>query len=249
MSMLAAIALAGTLASPQAKGVPEPHSIVYSGIPGMIGDAEVRMDSHSVTMTIGNGSVTVDTLTLLKNTRAADSAVKVKFPWTSRCTNDDFLVPPSTLAATWDKTALKLEPDWRDVATANLGPRFRQKVYLADVTIKANATHALRVHYTMPLGRGGLDNLLRVAAYGTTYAEYWHGPIGRFQISLKYSPQTVFQVYSAMPNWGWQIGPNGAFLRKDGLAQGGEVLLFSFYPGGFQGIGGKDAKGGGGGLG
>lgn len=249
MSLLATLAALGTLASPQAKGAPDPFSIVYTGIPGTLRDTPLRMDSHSVTVTIGQGTVTLESLSLLKNTGAHAAGITLKLPWTSRSSNNDFLVPPSTLSATWDKAPIKLESDWKNLATVEMGPQYRNKVYLAGVAIKPNATHALRVQCTLPLGRGGLDNLLRIASYGLAYARDWQGPVGRFQIALKYTNQTVFQVFSAMPDWGWQIGPNGAFLRRDGLTQAGDVLLFSFYPGGFKGIGGKDAKGGGGGLG
>lgn len=247
MTVATTLLALATLASPQSKGAPNPLSIAYSGVPSFVVMPNVRMDSHSVTIEVSEGSMKVETLTLFKNL-GGEAMVKAKFPWLSYATNNDFRVPPSTLKATWDKVPMKLESDWRGLGTIELSDRYRQKVYLADAVFKANATHALRVEYTVPLGRGGLDNLLRVASYGLEFSGDWR-TIGRFQISVKTVNRQVFQVYSATPDWGWQIGASGAFLRRDAFeAQGVKHLLFAFYPGGFGDIGGRGSTGGGGGL-
>lgn len=57
----------------------------------------------------------------------------------------------------------------------------------------------------------------------------------------------LFAVFSATPNWGWQIGNNGAFLKRGSFEPRSPLLLFAFYPGGFGEIGGGNSKGGGGG--
>lgn len=246
MSVLASLLIVA--AAPwQAPEAPTPLSVAYSGVPGVVGQPAVRMQIHNATQTIEGTQVVTESLSLLKNTSDVELKLQIALPWNSFCTNEDFLVPPSTLKATWDKADVALASDWKGLADKPSGPRFRAKNYLLTATVKPNATHALRVRYETPLGRGGLDNLLRVVPYGVENGLRWSGPIEQFQLAVKHAPKAVFQVFSATPNWGWQIGPSGAFLKREAFEPRSPLLLFSFYPGGFGDIGGRNSKGGGGG--
>jgi hypothetical protein len=50
-------------------------------------------------------------------------------------------------------------------------------------------------------------------------------------MAVKFSPAIVFAPIGALPDWGWQVGADGAYLKLDGKASDRDaVLVFRYYP-------------------
>jgi hypothetical protein len=237
-----------TLAAAQVQGpLPEKAAIVYSGIPGIVGPAtsDVRMTGHSVTFDLTKSTATVTTLTLFHNDSTKPVALWLKFPVNAqnpvlgRGWDIDF-------KATMDKVPLKLSP-WKaeqtftdEAVEISRGVSWTKIIRYKGVatTFKPSATHALRVTYTVPMGKSGLDGMQRLIAYETSGALSWKGSVDRLNFSVRYDPSVVFQMILSEPKWGWQIGTKGGFFKQDNFRPEGDTLVrYIFYPGGYDKIG------------
>ena len=119
-----------------------------------------------------------------------------------------------------------------------------EKVYSATIAFKAGETKSVSTSYAAPIGRAGLDGVQRMAVYDTAGADNWNGPIGQFNYAIQYKPSLVLQVYAALPEGNWQIGKSGAFWKKYDFAPAEKpLLIFTYYPGGFEEIGGRSGGG------
>jgi hypothetical protein len=204
------------------------------------------MQGLNVSATLGPDSATFETLTWFKNGTDRDIPATILLPVVAQ---NPLLGRGYDIRfqATWDRNPVSIvpavssktieEPN-RLVGVRNRVPYARaERAHGIKVTFKANATHALRLRWQAPIGRGGLDGMLRFVIYDTSSASDW-GPVDQFNFALRYTPEVVFQTYEAKPNWGWQIGPRGAFFKRVNFQPGSDPLVrFVYYPGGFEKIG------------
>ena len=225
------IALALTLATLQQQapaGLPQDAEAVYPAMP-VLTPAEGSgvtpvVTIHASTATLTKDTVTFESLTLYKNTSATEgevnldvdfgsyrsgfgSAIKVEGKW-----SDQPLPDPQIVVRT---------PESTDAGHYTL--RYK-------LAMKKNATHSLRLKFTVPVGKSGVDREERLIAYrvrdlGQTPA------LEQFRLSVKYNSESVFVPIGATPDWGWQIGANGAYLKLDGRKSDKDSLLvFRYYP-------------------
>ncbi|MEJ5169420.1 MAG: hypothetical protein WHU10_00370 [Fimbriimonadales bacterium] len=241
---LAAFAL--LVAAQTGPNLPKDVAIVYAGVPTCTGARGVRMQGLNVSATLNRETASFELLCWFKNSSATDVPATLAIPVVAQ--------NPSLgrgydirFEATWDKAPVAIVPALSDQAFSDpdllVGVRNkvpygrRERTHGVKVVFKANATHALRLKWQSPIGKGGLDGMLRYVAFDTAGAAGW-GPVGQFNFALRYSPSVVFQTYEAKPNWGWQIGPRGAFFKRVDFQPGDDGLVrFVYYPGGFDKIG------------
>lgn len=237
VSLLAATLVVGQTLS-------ESASVLYTGIPALAAPAEARLISHSATGELGKDGYTQDTVTLVKNLTNKPLKVTVVIPVHGQNTTWPML-KDHRLSANLDGTPVTLskkvetvQPDPGQRANGVVYGGYKAN-YQSEVTFAPKQTRALRVQYSCPLGRAGLDGLQRLTAYDTSGAKTWMGPVDQFNYSLKYDPKLVFQVFAALPKaWSWQIGPRGAFVKRNSFApEERPLVIFTYYPGGFEPIG------------
>ena len=139
--------------------------------------------------------------------------------------------PTFSVAATWDKRPIALAP----VAPRGTDERVdaRQTRYASDLSATVpfgkQATHALRLRATLALGRTGRGPQQRIAGYLLEGGV----PFGTLNLSFQYGPPTVFNLPSVAPDYGWQVGTRGAFVRRKDYLPKGDVATIAFYKGGF----------------
>jgi len=244
--MITSILLTSVLAAQVQGPLPKNAAIVYSGLPAIQGSVpSLCMVSSSVTGTLTKDAVTFSTLSLYKNMSKKPFTVTFKLPVNAqnpilgRGYDIDF-------AAMWDKAAVKASPYKEEQALTDDSVKLRNgavwtkfiRYKTVTVPVKASATHALRISFTIPIGKSGLDGLQRIVAYDLAGASSYGWPIEQIPFSLKYNTDIVFQKIAGEPNYGWQVGPNGAYFQvKQFTPQTDALARFMFYPGGFDKIG------------
>jgi hypothetical protein len=231
------------LALQAAPSFPQDTTIAYTGIPGVLGEnRHIRMVSHSVTSRIEGDHIVTETLSLFRNTGSTPVTLQVTLPRYTYVAGEHAL-PTSTRPAAFSVTldnqplASDLEagervllsdrvdrrtgvPEWRSVR--------RHRV--ARIEFGATGTRALRVQNSLPVGRGGVGRSMRLFAYDLENASQWVGPMERLNLSLQDPQQTIFSVHERRPDLGWQVGPSGAFFRRDNWTPGRDTLVrFSYY--------------------
>jgi hypothetical protein len=244
------ITLLATLAAFQAQALPDNAAVVYSGIPGIVPGGSsaqapvspVRMVSSDVTFELTNATATVTSVTLFHNESAKPVSVNLKLPVVAlnpvlgRGWDIDF-------KATLNGTPLKVGPLQSGMlvnfnSERHEAPAKVERYKVAPVVFGVKNTYGLKITYQVPMGKGGLDGMLRLIAYETAGASAWNGPLDRLNFTIHFGPSVVFHVSSAAPDWGWQIGDKGAFFKQDSFQPQGDTLVrFVFYPGGFDKIG------------
>jgi len=242
---LAAFALLLSLQS--GPNLPKDVAVVYAGIPACKeARGAVRMQGLSVSATLDSENAAFELLCWFKNATATDVPATLLLPVVAQ---NPVLGRGYDIRfdATWDKAPAPVVPSLTDqsvsdpellVGTKNKVPYARrERTHGIRVVFKANATHALRLRWQTPIGKGGLDGMLRYVVFDTVGAADW-GPIPQFNFAIRYTPAVVFQTYEAKPAWGWQIGPRGAFFKRTDFQPGPDGLVrFAYYPGGFDRIG------------
>lgn len=245
--MITSILLAAALGSQVQGPLPKNAAIVYSGLPAVMkGPApSLELLSCSVTGAMTKDTVTFTTLTLYKNLSNKPYSLTLKLPVNAqnpilgRGYDIDF-------AATWDKAAVKASPYKEDQTLTDDTVKLRNgavwtkiiRYKTLAVAVKPQATHALRISFTVPIGKSGLDGLQRIVAYDLAGASSYSAPIDQIPFSLKYDSDIVFQKIASEPDFGWQVGPKGAFFQLKNYSGGDDALArFMYYPGGFDKIG------------
>lgn len=226
--------LAGVLASPA-----EP-ALVLTGVPfwreGSLARA-VRLVTHSVTIGVEGERIRISTVTQFKNETDDEIRGRLAIPlfgqnWRSLGLD----APPPRPSLRWDQTLLEpveaLSP--ADGETPPL-PGLRY-AWLYEVTFRPRSTHALRLAAELPLGRGGLGRDLRMIGYDFQGFASWRRPVSRLNFAVQTPPGEVFQVHQALPRVNWQIGPRGAFFRRENLTEL-PAVLFSYYRNAFEPLG------------
>lgn len=238
--MIAALAslILGQTISPSA-------SVVYPAFPESPVDTQIRFVTHSATYQLGKDTVRCETLSVFKNPTDKPVVLDIRLP--VRGKNVQWQQSQGMkLRALLNKAPLTLKAG----ATERTPPTAAQKAsgiwaaslhipYQAKITFKPGQTMSLATVFESPIGRAGLDGLQRMVAYDTAGADNWNGPVGQFNYAIKYTPKLVLQVYTSQPEGKWQIGPTGAFWKDyDFNPAQKSLLIFTYYPGGFDNIGG-----------
>ena len=170
-----------------------------------------------MTLQVTKDHVDVSSVTLIKNNGAAGS-FEVDIP-TGDLGGAD---APTDLVATWVSEPVAL------TATAGSG----HTGYTATVPVQNLGSYALRIKFTEPIGRCGMDHKRRLAVYGLSSPV----PIGQLQVSYAYEPGVVFHLPVVGPARSkWQVGLKGAFLKVDHYDVKMGLSYCAFYPAGFGG--------------
>jgi len=228
-----------------AQVIPDKASAIYTGVP-IASAPSIKMEQHNASATLTKTNETLESLTVLKNT--GDSPVTITVTLPVRGHNVDWSMADNmSLTATLDNSPLTLQTKGSRITPPSDQKRIASGVkaetygnyFTASLSFIPHQTHALQVKFSGALGHAGLDGTQRVVAYDTSGAGSWNGPVGQLNFALHYDTRIVFQVFAALPEHAWQIGPNGAFIKQtDVKPTEGSKLLFTFYPGGYDKIGG-----------
>gem|GEM_PF-6482794 len=188
----------------------------------------VRLTSEAVTLTIAQEGVRVEARYMFKNLTDADVPLMLVLPLFAQNTNRSFSRNQfARLSATWDKETLVFaEPP--EAAQINELATTYEKPFVASVTFRANATHVLRVQFSVQPGK---DDLHRFIAWRTAGGASWAGRVERADYAFRYDAKTVFHVVGIEPKWGWQWGQTGAYVKRSNFEPtAGEEFRFRYYP-------------------
>jgi hypothetical protein len=202
----------------------------FSGEPVLSSSFPYKILTYSVTITIdqeshgrASGTATVDTTTVYRNQGGAGTGTLV----IPEVFNGP-AVPDLGMTVTWDKQPVTLQP----MATKPYG-QDQERDLNASVALRADGTHALRVHYTMSLQKAGYG----ANQFKLGYLMSDQAPIGLLTFAFKYTPASVFTLPNVMPDWHWQVGRSGASSRQVNFTPKKDFVTMQFYPNGFNQIG------------
>jgi hypothetical protein len=194
--------------------LPDRPSVGYTGIP-FIPDPNLVVVSHNVKLTISAHRVDVSSVTLFKNNGPA-TTVMVHVP----VGQVGLAAAPSGITATWANAPIALGPRSTETGQADT---------ISTVSVQSLGSYALRLHYSHPVGRSGLDRKKRLVAYSLQSP----APIGTLMVSFVYNQSVVFHLPDVGPGTSWEIGEKGSFTRLPNYDGKLGLAYCSFYPGGF----------------
>ncbi|MBN9502902.1 MAG: hypothetical protein BGO01_20240 [Armatimonadetes bacterium 55-13] len=218
--------------------VPENPSFDYSGVPSLPG---ATLKTHGVQVDMSTMKVaTVTSTSVYKNETNKPVTLTLTIP-RRRIGDAQSGNPTFNITALWNNAPIKMAPATEGLNGVKIGTDDKSYSYHSDlvatVSFKAGQTCSLKINYSLPFGRCGYEQKQRIAAYKFDESN----PIGLLSISYRYGGPTVFRLPEAQPtDWGWQIGTKGVFARKENFESPGELTYISFYPGGFEPIGGPN---------
>lgn len=219
---------------------PENPSFDYSGVPSLPG---LTLKTHGIQIDMSAAKVaTAMSTSVFKNESSSPVTATLTIP-RRRVGDSKSGNPTFAIDAKWDNAPLKLvAPGIAAPGTSLKGDTFSyQSDLTAKVTFKPGQTCSLKLSYSLPFGRCGYEQKQKVTGYLFESAN----AIGLLSLSYRYGGPTVFHLPEAFPNnWGWQVGAKGVFVRKENFQSNGDLTYITFYPGGFDNIGGT-GKGGG----
>lgn len=225
--------------------IPTSASVIYPCFPESKADTTVRMMTHAATYKLAKDSVEFSSLSVLKNDSDQPATVDLILPVRGKQVNWE-QSQKMRFAATLNKVNTKLQvgeivrtpPNAAQKANGIWAATF-QRSYTTRITFKPHETKSLATNFSAPIGRAGLDGVQKMVVYDTAGADNWGGAIGQFNYAIQYRPSLVLNVYAALPEGNWQIGSSGAFWKKYDYAPPQKAtLIFTYYPGGFEKIGG-----------
>jgi hypothetical protein len=214
---------------------PPNPSFEYSGVPSFDApEGALAMRSHSATIEIGDAFADVSTVSEIRNTSGRALTVRVTLP-RYRQGDDKSSAPDFGVTATINNHPLTLRQSLgsgpivrKDSGILRRNP-LETTLYLAK-----DATYGLRISYRVPVGRAGFDRKLRLVGYSLGEGV----AIGQLAISYRTAPKVVFRLPRPSPDLGWQVGGRGAFVKRTNFTSSGELTYVTYYPGGFDDIGG-----------
>lgn len=230
-----------------AQTIPNSASVLYPCFPESPKDTSVRIMTHSATYRLTKTNARCETLTVFKNQSDKPTTLTLELPVRGKQVNWA-QSQGLRFSATLGKSGLGLragsikrsEPSAQQKANGVWAASF-EKVYTATLTFKAGETKSVATAFDSPIGVAGLDGVQRMVVYDTAGADNWNGSVGQFNYAIQYKQSLVLQVYAALPEGNWQIGKTGAFWKKYDFAPVEKpLLIFTYYRGGFDEIGGKD---------
>jgi hypothetical protein len=228
--MIATLVLAAALQVPT--NVPADAEVIYPVMPKLTTSAGVVLSQsiQGVTATLTKDEVSYDVLALYKNTTnmAGTATLELKFEsWRSGFGQ-----------------AIKVEALWSDqlvaqtkaTAVQSLPEKGQLGTYTISYTlpVKKQATHSLKLKFKLPIGVSGVDREERMVAYRVTNIGQAQA-LSQFRMAVKFDPSLVFAPIESKPDWGWQVGAEGAYLKLDGRPSDSDaVLTFRYYPPSFD---------------
>lgn len=237
VAALAAVSLGQT--------VPESASVIFPCFPESDPVASVQMPTHSVTCTLDRERLTLESLSTFRNSSDKPVTVQIRFPVRGRQVNYP-QVSGYTVSAAVNKTSTtlaagverKTEPDEKAKKNGIVAATY-ERVYSITLNFKAKETKSVAYKFKAPLGKAGLDAVQRMVVYETSGASQWNGSVGQFNYAMKYPKNLILQVFAALPDGKWQVGPTGAFIKSyDYKAPIRPFLIFTYYPNSLEEIGG-----------
>ncbi len=218
---------------PALAGFPENASFDFSGMPYLSGANFVAVRTHSASLELEKGIVSAASTTVFKNGSNRKLTLTLVLP-RGRVGDATSGMPAFMPAATWDRAPLKLAPQSsRGTSKPLEGKSF---VYRSDlvarVGLNPGATHSLRVAYRLPEGRCGFEKKQRILGYAVENSR-----VGQFNLAFRSAGKSVFNLPKAHPDWEWQLGAKGAYIRIEPFEAQAQVAYFTYYPGGFDDIG------------
>jgi len=186
--------------------------------------ADLSASIHSVTGTLSKSAIGYESLTLYKNLAAVDGNVVIELEFGSYRSGFGKEIK---VEGTWSDQPLPM-PERKIIYPQ--GEKVGSYILSYTVPVKKSATHSLRLKYSLALGKSGVDREERLVAY-RVHDIGQESALEQFRLALKYSSSEVFVRIEGKPDWGWQIGANGAYLKLDGQKSDKEALLvFRYYP-------------------
>ncbi len=217
--------------------LPRDAEVIYAAMPRLTPVANANgskvslsQSIHSATAVLSKEEASFDSLSLFKNTTNVDGNVQLVVVFES-----------------WRSgfgQAIKVDATWSNMPVAPVGAvkvvqSLPEKGQLGSYAItyslpvKKQATHSLRLRFKLPIGVSGVDREERLVAYRVASIGQ-ASPLSQFRMAVKFDPSTVFAPIGALPDWGWQVGSDGAYLKLDGKPSDRDaVLVFRYYPAGF----------------
>jgi hypothetical protein len=238
-----ATALAATLLG---QTIPSSASVLYPCFPESPSETQVRLVTHSATYNLDKTSVRCSTQSVFKNLSAKPVTLNLRLPVRGKQVNWAqseglrFSAMVGKAAVSLNAGAIqRTDPTAQQKANGIWAGTF-EKAYTVTLSFKAGETKSVSSTFSAPIGRAGLDGAQRMVVYDTAGADNWNGEVQQFNYAIQYKPSLVLQVYAALPEGNWQIGSSGAFWKKYDFAPPQKpLLIFTYYPGGFDEIGGS----------
>lgn len=210
-----------------------------SGIPSSDspGAKQIAMQSHNASLKVDDKGVNVSSLSVFRNGSDKAQTINIWFPRYMEGSNLDDLTP-FPIQATWDKKPLAIKLAGRGLGTPppSGDGRISDVPFMAQVTFAPKSTHSLAVTYRTGLGQTGYARKQHIVVYNMAGAGAWAGPVSQVNVALSYTQGEVFNLPDVKPDWHWQVGRNGAFVRlADYSPAQNDEAVFVFYPSGFGG--------------
>jgi len=232
--MIASLVFATVVQAP--KNIPTDAEIVYPLMPSIEAEANadasnVALDQsiHGVTLTLGKKETKYETLSLYKNTTKVEGTAVITVAFESYRSGFGKDIPVTLLWSDEEVEPFDLNVRYSIPEKGQLGLyslKYR-------VPVKKEATHSLKMKYSLPVGMSGIDREERLVAYRVMDIKQ-SSALEQFRMAIKYDSSTVFVPIDSKPNWGWQVGDKGAYLKMDGKKSNRDAILtFRYYPGGF----------------
>jgi hypothetical protein len=247
LSIAALVLFTPRAVEPQSLPISPTASFDFTGIPLLRSTKayphRVRVVSHSVTLEIHGETVRIESTTVFRNGRKEEMPTEVLIP-RYRAGDAASGGPDFGVSVTWDKRPLELQPASDRAATEQVRPGLEQIRYrstlVGKTAMKAEGTHAVRVVATVPLGRSGFERKQRIVGYSL---ENTATQIETFDITIRDASGKMFNLPELRPRWRWQSSMKGAYLRQTFFRPEGQIVTATFYPDGFEDIGGTTAGG------
>ncbi|HVL39505.1 MAG TPA: hypothetical protein VM328_08965 [Fimbriimonadaceae bacterium] len=231
------VALYALAILPQA--LPQSPWTGYSGMPTLsAGSSVVQTVSHSVTAEVDDTHANVTTVTVFKNLTAQEIRANLDVPKGTLAGADNDGEAKFDIDVRWDDKPAGLRSAGATLRierrSGPFGPAY-SRASSGEVVLKPSATHSVKTSYKVPVGKAGFDRKQRLVAYLLQGEE----PVGTLNVTFRYRGKTVFNLPQMHPKeWPWQVGERGAFIRHREFAPGNTLVYLTYYPGGFQRIGG-----------
>ena len=232
--MIAAIAL---ILAQTPKNIPADAELVYPLMPRLTAVANedgskvrTHMTLHSMTVKLGKAQASFESLSLFKNTAKVEGEVELVVEFEAYRSGFGPDIPVKVLWSDEEVEPVDLKTRYAVPEKGQIG--LYSLTYR--VTVEKEATHSLRIKFSLPVGKSGIDREERLIGYRVMDIKQSQA-LEQFRMSVKYDGEIVFVPIEAKPDWGWQVGANGAYLKLDGKKSDRDAILtYRFYPAGFD---------------
>ncbi|MCH7904283.1 MAG: hypothetical protein IH944_06905 [Armatimonadetes bacterium] len=231
--MIAAFAL---VLAQTPKNVPADAELVYPLMPRLTAVANedgekvrTHMTLHSMTVKLGKDFSSFESLSLFKNTAKVEGEVDLVVAFEAYRSGFGQNIPVIALWSDDEVLPVDLKTRYALPEKGQIG----LYEFTYRVTVKRLATHSLRLKFSLPVGKSGIDREERLIGYRVMDIDQRQA-LEQFRMSVKYDGEIVFVPIEAKPDWGWEVGANGAYLKLDRKKSDRDAILtYRYYPAGF----------------